>query len=79
MFGKRLVTNLTFVKFVLNNGENDLVKYHQGQQSIKLPFAIYVDFKTILKKTSSCENNPKIPLKSKTHCFRFFCYCKIYT
>ena len=36
-----------------------ILKYNQGQKSLKAPSAIYLDLECLLKKEKSCENNPK--------------------
>ena len=37
---------------------NNIIKYNQGEKSIKLPFFIYADLECLLKKMSTCINNP---------------------
>ena len=41
------------------NEDNKIIKYNQGEKSIKLPFIIYVDLECLLEKMSTCYNNPK--------------------
>ena len=36
-----------------------IIKYNQRQKSTKIPFAIYVDKESLLKKTHTCNNNPE--------------------
>ena len=36
---------------------NNLIKYNQGEKSLKLPFVIYAGLECILKKISTCYNN----------------------
>ena len=38
--------------------DNNIIKYNQGEKSIKLPFAIYADLECLLEKMSTCINNP---------------------
>ena len=38
--------------------DNNTIKYNQGEKSIKLFFAIYVDLECLLEKMSTCINNP---------------------
>ena len=40
------------------NKEN-ILKYNHSQKSVKVPFVIYVDFETILGKTSTCDDVPE--------------------
>ena len=37
---------------------NNIIKYNQGEKSIKLPFFVYADLESLLKKLSTCQNNP---------------------
>ena len=38
--------------------DNNTIKYNQGEKSIKLPFAVYVDLECLLEKIITCQNNP---------------------
>ena len=40
------------------NEENKIIKYNQGEKSIKTPFIIYADLECLLEKMSICYNNP---------------------
>ena len=40
------------------NEDNKIIKYNQGEKSIKLPFIIYADLECLLEKMSTCYNNP---------------------
>ena len=37
---------------------NNIIKYNHGEKSMKLPFVIYADLEYLLKKMSTCINNP---------------------
>ena len=41
------------------NEENKIIKYNQGEKSIKSPFIIYTDLECLLEKISTCYNNPE--------------------
>ena len=41
------------------NEDNKIIKYNQGEKSIKLPFIIYADLECLLEKMNTCYNNPK--------------------
>ena len=41
------------------NEDNKIIKYNQGEKSIKLPFTIYADLECLLEKMSTCYNNPR--------------------
>ena len=38
--------------------KNNIIKYNQGEKSIKLPFVVYADLECLLEKMSTCQNNP---------------------
>ena len=37
---------------------NNIIKYNQGENSIKLPFVTYADLECLLEKMSTRQNNP---------------------
>ena len=39
--------------------EDKIIKYNQGEKSIKVPFIIYADLECLLEKMSACYNNPE--------------------
>ena len=39
------------------NKDNKIIKYNQGEKSIKSPFIIYADLECLLEKKSTCYNN----------------------
>ena len=39
--------------------DNNIIKYNQGEKSIKLPFIVYVDLECLLQKMSTSQNNLK--------------------
>ena len=39
--------------------DNKILKYNYGEKSMKSPFIIFSDLESILKKTSTCHNNPE--------------------
>ena len=38
--------------------DNNIIKYNQGEKSIKLSFVVYADLECLPKKMSTCQNNP---------------------
>ena len=38
---------------------NKILKYNNGEKSMKVPFFIYTDIEPLLEKISTCRNNPK--------------------
>ena len=51
-------------RLVLNN---NIIKYNQGDKSLKLPFIIYADLECLLKKIDACQNNPDLSSATKTN------------
>ena len=47
------------------SNDNNFIKYNQGEKSLKLPFVIYADLECILKKISTCYNNPDLSSTTK--------------
>ena len=43
---------------------NNIIKYNQGEKSIKTPFTIYADLECLLEKMSTCINNPNESVKN---------------
>ena len=43
----------------MSNGDNKIIKYNQGEKSIKSLFIIYADLECLLEKISTCYNNPE--------------------
>ena len=41
------------------NEHNKILKYSQGEKSVKAPFIIYSDLQCWLEKMFSCRNNPE--------------------
>ena len=39
------------------NEDNKIIKYNQGEKSIRSPFIIYADLECLLEKISTCYNN----------------------
>ena len=38
---------------------NEILKYNQGEKSMKVPFIIYADLECLLEKMNTCHNNPE--------------------
>ena len=41
------------------NEDNKIIKYNEGEKSIRSPFIIYADLECLLEKINTCYNNPK--------------------
>ena len=39
------------------NEDNKIIKYKQGEKSLKSPFIIYADLECLLEKMDTCYNN----------------------
>ena len=39
--------------------EDEILKYNQGETSMKVPFIIYAGLESLLEKVNTCHNNPK--------------------
>ena len=39
--------------------DNKILKYSQGEKSMKVPFIIYADLESLLEKINTCHNNPE--------------------
>ena len=40
-------------------GDNKILKYNHGEKSMKVQFIVYADLASLLKKMSTCHNNPE--------------------
>ena len=56
---KRICENRDYCHVEMPTKDNNIIKYNQGEKSIKLPFAIYADLECLLEKISTCYNNPE--------------------
>ena len=55
---KKICENNKYCNVEMPTKDNNAIKYSQGENSIKLPFVIYADLECLLKKISTCQNNP---------------------
>ena len=39
--------------------DNKILRYNQGEKSMKLPFIICADLESLLEKMNTCNNNPE--------------------
>ena len=56
---KKICQNHDYCNVEMPNEDNKIIKYNQGEKSIKLPFIIYGDLECLLEKMSTCYNNPE--------------------
>ena len=55
---KRICENHDYCRVEMPTKDNNIIKYNQGEKSIKLPFVIYADLECLIEKMSTCKNNP---------------------
>ena len=54
---KKICENHDYCHVEMPNEDNKIIKYNQGEKSIRYPFIIYADLECLLKKISTCYNN----------------------
>ena len=55
---KKICENHDYCHVEMPTKDNNIIKYNQGEKSIKLPFLVYADLECLLEKMSTCQNNP---------------------
>ena len=55
---KKICENHDYCHVEMRTKDNNIIKYIQGEKSIKMPFTIYADLECLLEKMSTCQNNP---------------------
>ena len=60
---KKICENNEYFNIEMPN--NKIIKYNQGDKSLKLPFIIYADLECLLKKIDTCQNNPDLSSTTK--------------
>ena len=56
---KKICENHDHCHVEMPNEDNKIIKYNQGEKSIKSPFIIYADLECLLEKISTCYSNPE--------------------
>ena len=56
---KKICENHDYCHVEMPTKDNNIIKYNQGEKSIKLPYVVYADLECLLKKMSTCQNNPR--------------------
>ena len=56
---EKICKNHDYCNVEMPTKDNNIIKYNQGEKSIKLPFVVYADLECLLGKMSMCQNNPK--------------------
>ena len=56
---KKICEDRNYCNVEMPNEGNKIIKYNQGEKSIKSSFIIYADLECLLEKISTCYNNPE--------------------
>ena len=56
---KKTCENHEYCHIEIPTKDNNIIKYNQGEKSLKLPFIIYNDLECLLEKINTCYNNPE--------------------
>ena len=62
---KKICENNKYCNIEMPGPNNNIIKYNQGDKSLKLPFIIYADLECLLKKIDTCQNNPDLSSTTK--------------
>ena len=64
---KKICENHDYCHVEMPTKDNNIIKYNHGEKSMKVPFIIYADLECLLKKMSTCINNPNESSTTKTN------------
>ena len=64
---KKICENHNYCYVEMPNEDNKIIKYNQGEKSIKLPFVSYADLECLLKKMSTFQNHPNESYQINKH------------
>ena len=56
---KKVCENHDYCYVEMPEEDNKILKYNQGEKSMKVPFIIYADLESLLEKMNTCHNNPE--------------------
>ena len=56
---KKVCENHDYCYVEMSEEDNKILRYNQGEKSMKVPFIIYVDLESLLEKMNTCHNNPE--------------------
>ena len=57
---KKVCENHEYCYVEMPEESNKILKYNQGEKSMKVPFIIYAYLECLLEKMNTCHNNPEI-------------------
>ena len=56
---KRYVKNKDFCGIVMPSETNNILEFNQCMKPDKMPYIIYAEIESLIKKVDGCENNPE--------------------
>ena len=56
---KKVCENQDYCYVEMSEEDNKILKYSQGEKSMKFPFIIYANLNSLLEKITTCYNNPE--------------------
>ena len=56
---KNVCENHVYCYVEMSEKDNKILKYNYGEKSMKVPFIIYADIKSLLEKMNTCHKNPE--------------------
>ena len=56
---KKICENHEYCHIEMPTEDSNIIKYNQGEKSLKLSFIIYADLECLLEKINTCYNNPE--------------------
>ena len=62
---KKICENHDYCHVEMPNEDNKIIKYNQGEKSVRSPFIIYADLECLLEKIGTCYNNPEESLTTE--------------
>ena len=81
---KKVCENHDYCYVEMPEEGNKILKYNQGEKSVKVPFIIYADLESLLEKMNTCHNNPEKSSTTKINKYTpsgysLFTYCSFDT
>ena len=81
---KKVCQNHDYCYVEMLEENKTILKYNQGEKSMKAPFTIYADLECLLEKMNTCHNNPEksSTIKTNKHTpsgYSFFTHCSFDT
>ena len=64
---KNVCENHDYCYVEMPEKDHKILKYNKGEKSLKVPFFIYADLESLLKKMNTCHNNPETSSTTKSN------------